>query len=427
MPATDQSPAAEELAAVVRDDWGRLISLLVAGFRRLDLAEDALGDAVAAAAAHWPADGVPANPAGWLLTAARRRALDRVRSEMVAARVQPLLITEARTAAAGQQIRADPGDELTDERLRLVFCCAHPALDRAAASALTLRLVMGVPTSDIARLFLVGESTMAARLTRAKKKIVTAGVPFVLPPPDRIGERVDGIAEIAYLAFTAGYAPGSGPDLVRVEIAAEAIRLVRVLIQLLPSSQVLRALLALLLLQHSRRDARTDAAGSAVLLPEQDRRRWHHDEIAEAVNILTVLLNDDVPGVGVEQVGRYREYLLQALIAAEHAVAPTAADTDWSRIARRYGELEAVTGSPVVRLNRAVAVAEADGPVAGLALLDGLDQELPGSHRLPAVRAELLLRADDPAGAAAQFDLAIERCGNDIERAHLHQRRAALR
>lgn len=256
MPAIDQSPAAAELTAVVRDDWGRLISLLVAGFRRLDLAEDALGDAVAAAAAHWPAHGVPANPAGWLLTAARRRALDRLRSEMVAAMVEPLLITDARNAVAGQQIQAYPGDELTDQRLRLVFCCAHPALDPAAASALTLRLVMGVPTSDIARLFLVGESTMAARLTRAKKKIVTAGVPFVLPPPDRIGERVDGIAEIAYLAFTAGYAPGSGPDLVRVEIGAEAIRLVRVLAQLLPSSPVLRALLALLLLQHSRRDAR---------------------------------------------------------------------------------------------------------------------------------------------------------------------------
>ncbi len=415
---------------VVREDWGRLIALLVSRFRRLDLAEDALADAVATASDHWSVDGVPANPAAWLLTAARRRALDRMRSEMVASRLEPLLVADARTAAAAQRVSADPGDEVTDQQLRLVFCCAHPALDRQAAAALTLRVVLGVPTSDIARLFLVSEPMMAARVTRAKKKIVAAGVPFVVPAPDRIAERLDGLADIAYLAFTAGYAPRTGPDLLRVELAAEAIRLVRVLLQLLPGSRVLLALLALLLLQHSRRDARTAADGAAVLLPEQDGRRWHRDEIAEAVGILTELLarKDAASASDV----RYCEYLLQALIAAEHAVEPTTGDTDWSRITGWYTELEVLTGSPAVRLNRAVAVAEGSGvgfgPAVALALLnglDGLDDALAGSHRLPAVRAELLLRSGYAVAAADQFRAAISLCQNDIERAHLAERLAA--
>lgn len=422
--------AADLLAQVVREDWGRLIALLVSRFRRLDLAEDALADAVASASEHWPAAGAPANPAAWLLTAARHRALDRMRSEMVASRLEPLLAAEARTASAAQRVSANPGDEVTDQQLRLVFCCAHPALDRQGAAALTLRLVLGVPTTDIARLFLVSEPTMAARLTRAKKKIVTAGVPFVVPAPDQIADRLDrldGLAEIAYLAFTAGYAPGTGPDLLRVELA-EAIRLVQVLLQLLPGSRVLLALLALMLLQHSRRDARTDAAGAAVLLPDQDRQRWHHDEVADAVGILTELLAAEETAGASDT--RYREYLLQALIAAEHAVAPTSADTDWTGIAGWYLELETLTGSPVVRLNRAVAVAEGVGdgfgPAAALALLAGLDEALPGSHRLPAVRAELLLQSGAPAAAADQFDVAIALCHNEIEVAHLRRRRAQL-
>lgn len=435
-PTSDGAEPAQLLARVVKDEWGRLLSLLVARFRRLDLAEDALADAVAAAAGHWPTDGVPDNPAGWLMTAARRRAFDRLRSEMVASRVAPLLATEVLTAAATQRVSADPGDEVTDQRLRLVFCCAHPALDRQAASALTLRLVLGLPTADIARLFLVPEATMAARLTRAKRKIVAAGVPFDVPPPGRIPERLDGVAEIAYLAFTAGYAPVSGPDLVRAELAAEAIRLVRVLVQLLPGSQVLLALLALMLLQHARRDARVDATGAAVLLADQDRTRWHLDEIAEGIGILMGLLGPDTGGVGrpggsataggAAATSRYGEYLLQALIAAEHAVAPTAADTDWARIARWYAELEAITRSPVVRLNRAVAVSEAQGPAAALDLLDGLDDALAGSHRLPAVRAELLVRSGELTAAAAQFETAISLCRNHIERAHLQRRRAEL-
>lgn len=423
--------AAQRLSEAVRDDWGRLISLLVGRFRRLDLAEDALADAVAAAAQHWPDDGVPDNPSAWLLTAARRRALDRLRTEMVAAKVEPQLVNAVRTAEVSQQVIADPGDELTDELLRLVFCCAHPSLDRQVASALTLRLVLGVPTADIARLFLVSESTMAARLTRAKRKIATAGVPFVIPAPDRIADRLDGVAQIAYLAFTAGYAPGTGEVLLRAETSADAIRLARTLLRLLPDSPVLLALLALMLLQHSRRDARTDESGRSILLPDQNRAAWHHDEIAEGISILTDLLKPAKDVNSPEGRSRwFTEYLLQALIAAEHAVAPTAADTHWQRIAGWYAELDELTGSPVVRLNRAVAVAEASGPgygpVAALAMLEGLDEKIPDSHRLPAIRAELLVRHREVAAAVGQFDLAIARCGNDAERAHLQRRRAAL-
>ena len=274
-----------ELEDVWRDEWGRLLALLVGQFRRLDLAEDALADAFEAATRTWPRDGIPANPAAWLLTTARRRALDRLRAEAMAARKEPLLVVDARTQEEAQRAMADPGDgpaALTDERLRLVFLCAHPALAPEAAAALTLRLVLGVSTADLARLFLVAEPTMAARLTRARKKLAVAGVPFALPSAERLAERVDVVATVAYLAFTAGYAPGSGPDVVRTELAGEAIRLTRLLRQLLhgyaarppAAGPLLDALLALMLLQHSRRDARVDALlagqepGVGVMGPE---------------------------------------------------------------------------------------------------------------------------------------------------------------
>jgi predicted RNA polymerase sigma factor len=298
-----------------------------------------------------------------------------------------------------------------DERLRLVLLCAHPSLNAESAAALTLRLVLGVPTEDIARLFLVSTPTMAARLTRARKRL--AGESFAIPTD--LASRVGVVADVAYLAFTAGYAPGSGPDVLRVETAGEAIRLVRVLRTVLPPSYddraELDALLALMLLQHSRRDARV-VDGRPVLLPDQDRSRWQATEIAEALDLLG-------PWVGAPA----SPYLLQALIAAEHAIAPSPADTAWERIVLRYEELEALTGSPVVRLNRAVAVAEASGPTAGLAVLSGL--VLPG-HRLPAVRAELLARSGRRDDARTAYDEAIGRCGNLAERAHLMERRARL-
>lgn len=387
-----------------------MLALLVARFRRLDLAEDGLADAFEAAARTWPAEGVPRNPAGWLLTAARRRVLDRLRSEEALARSMPLLAVDAALTAQAQRVLADPGDVQLDERLRLVLLCAHPRLSREAAAALTLRLVLGISTDDIARLFLQSTPTMAARLTRARKKL--AGETFAVPTGADLVDRVGVVAEVAYLAFTAGYAPGSGPDLVRAELAGEAIRLVRVLRTLLPyDDSELAALQALMLLQHSRRDARI-ADGHLVLLPDQDRALWHGAEIGEALDLLRpVTAAPPAP------------YLLQALIAAEHAIAADPADTAWDRIVARYDELLALRDTAVVRLARAIAVAEADGPEAGLAALAGV--ALPG-HRLPAARAELLLRLGDHAGARTSYDTAIALCANDAERAHLVRRRGAL-
>lgn len=406
------------LAEAMRGEWGRLVALLLGQFRRLDLVEDALSDAFEAAARRWPADGVPDNPPAWLLTTARRRIVDRLRAEAMAQRKEPMLVVDADRRQEVQTVRADPGGLVEDERLRLVLMCAHPALAPEAAAALSLRLVVGVETREIARLFLVPEATMAARITRAKKKVVGAGIPFGVPEASALPARLEVVAQVAYLAFTAGYAPGSGPDLLRADVAGEAIRLVRVAREV-HDAPVLRALLALTLLQHSRRDARL-VAGALVLLPDQDRARWHRDEIDEAVALLGSL--DAAACVGLA-----RSYWLQALIAVEHATAPTAEATRWDRIAARYAELEQITPSPAVRLARAVAVAEADGPRAGLALLDEDPADRhPGTHRPIAVRAELLARAGDGEAARAAFAEAISLCRNDVERAHLESRLADL-
>ncbi len=402
------------LDTVLRDEWGRLLALLVAQYRRLDLAEDGLGDAFEAAARTWPVDGPPRNPPAWLLTVARRRIVDRLRTEAVATRTLPQLVVAAELTEEAQRTMADAGETVTDERLRLVLLCAHPSLPAANAAALTLRLVLGVSTEDIARLFLVSPQTMAARLTRTRKRL--AGERFTVPVGPELEDRVAVVADVAYLAFTAGYAPGSGADVLRADVAAEAIRLVRVLREIVPTdfggASELDALLALMLIQHARRDARV-CDGEPVLLPDQDRSRWHAAETSEALELLKPLVH--APAT---------PYLLQALIAAEHAIAPDSERTDWSRIATRYRELEELTGSPVVRLNRAVAVAEADGPLAGLRLLDGL---VLATHRLPAVRAELLARAGRLDEARAAYDEAIGRCTNLAEKAQLLQRRADLR
>lgn len=401
------------LERVVREEWGRLVALLLAQFRRLDLVEDALAEAVATAQARWPVDGEPDNPSAWLVTAARRRILDRLRAETMAARKQPLLTVEAERRPQGG-VMADDGTVVDDDLLRLVLMCAHPALPPEGASALSLRLVMGISTPDVARLFLVPEPTMAARITRAKKKIVTAGIPFAIPGADAIGERLDVVAHTAYLAFTAGYAPGSGPDLLRAELAGEAIRLARVAHTLHPTD-TLAHLIALMALQHSRRDARVAADGSLVLLPDQDRKRWHHDEIADALDLLS---STEAATSRLSQ-----SYRLQARIAAEHASAPSPEVTRWDRISSLYAALEDVSPSPAVRLARAVAVAESEGPQAGLALLERA--EMPG-HRLPAVRAELLARAGRNDEAAHEFEAAIALCDNDAERRHLTERRDSL-
>ncbi|WP_460361628.1 RNA polymerase sigma factor [Actinotalea caeni] len=402
------------------------MALLVARFRDVDLAEDGLADAFEAATRTWPADGVPSNPAAWLLTSARRRVLDRLRSADVARRKMPLLVVDhlrheqtVHTAELEEQVI---GEEVGDDELRLLLLACHPALAPESQAALALRLVLGVPTAEIARLFLVPEPTMAARLTRAKKKIATAGLPFTLPDGDALAARVDVATQAIYLSFTAGYAPGFGDAVVRADLAGEAIRLARLLAGLLQrrgaAAPSVRALLALMLLQHSRRDARVDAAGDLVLLADQDRSRWRTDEIEEGVALLASLPS----GLA----GRAEELRLQAVIAARHATSPHPDATDWGAIAGDYARLERITGSPVVRLNRAVAVAEADGPHAGLALLERLDELLPASHRLPAVRGELLARAGDVEAARAAFALAIERCRHEAELAHLRRRLASL-
>lgn len=405
------------LEQVVRQEWGRLVALLLSQFRRLDLVEDALGDAVEAASRRWPVDGTPDNPAGWLMTAARRRVVDRLRTEEVARRRLPLLRTDAERHQEGARTMADSGTLVEDDVLRLVLMCAHPALAPESASALSLRLVLGVPTADIARLFLVPEPTMAARLTRAKKRIVGAGIPFAVPDAAVLPDRLDVLAQTAYLAFTAGYAPGTGPDLLRAELSGEAIRLARVVLGLRPDEPAIVALLALMLIQHSRRDARV-RDGRLVLLADQDRTRWHHDEVAEATRLLGAsCLAGPLPPLATS-------YVLQARIAAEHATAPTAEETRWDRIVGWYDRLLQVSPSPSARLARAVAVAEVRGPAAGLDTLEGL--EIPDSHRPAAVRAELLSRAGDVDAARAAYDQAIAACRNDVERAFLVGQRDAL-
>lgn len=394
---------------LLREEWGRLLALLVAQFRRLDLAEDGLADAFEAAARSWPVDGEPDNGPAWLLITARRRIVDRMRSEEVLARKMPLLVVDAALTQEAQQVLVDSGETVTDERLRLVLLCAHPTLSREAAAALTLRLVLGVSTEDIGRLFLQSKATMAARLTRARKRL--AGASFEVPAD--LAGRVGIVAEVAYLAFTAGYAPGTGPDVVRSDLAGEAIRLVRVLRSVLPEPDPeIDALLALMLLQHSRRAARIGPDGALVLLPDQDRARWRSDEITEALAILTPLAH-----------AAPAPYLLQALIAAEHALAASSESTAWERIVERYDELLALQDTPVVRLNRAVAVAEANGAEAGLEALDSV--ALPG-HRLSAVRAQLLERAGRHDDAIEAYAEAIALCTHGPERADLARRRSDL-
>ncbi|MDT0164124.1 sigma factor-like helix-turn-helix DNA-binding protein [Actinotalea sp. AC32] len=414
--AATRARVEEAIEDLWRSDWSRLVALVIGQFARPDLAEDAVADAFASAARTWPRDGVPANPAAWVLTAARRRVLDALRSEAVHRRKEPLMVVDEglrHDAAAA----VDPGAHLADETLRLLFSCCHPALAPEARVALTLRFVVGLDVPEIARLLLVQETTLQARITRAKKRLAAAGIPFAPPPPERMAERLGTVAVVLYLLFTAGYQPTRGAAALRVDVAERAIALTRALDAAVPGSDLVHALLALMLLQHSRRDARTDDDGRLVLLADQDRTRWHADEVVEALGLL-----DGVrPGAGQAE-----EYRLQALVAAEHARASSAADTRWDVVADLYARLERLTGSAVVRLARAVAVAEARGAEAGLALLDGLDDALPRSHRVPVVRGELLARTGAVAQAHAELSRALDRVTNEAEREHLRRRLTEL-
>jgi RNA polymerase sigma-70 factor, ECF subfamily len=414
---SDQCPTCPEVDVeqVHRAEWGRLLSVLIARTRRLDLAEDALAEAFARATATWPTRGTPDNPAAWLYTTASRLVAGRVRAEAIAGRKAPLLVARGTHQPAGDD-HTTTGSDLGDDRVDLIMLCCHPALHRDSRSALALRLVIGTRTEEIARLFLVSPATMAARLTRAKRKIVLAGIPLGSSADIELRDRLDEVCRTVYLAFTAGYAPGTGDDLLRVDVAGDAVRLALVLRQLVPDAPQTTALLALLLLQHSRRDARV-RDGQLVALADQDRSAWHQDEVRAGRELLG--------GVAPTE-GFGEELRLQALIAAEHASAPTAAATDWRAIASLYATLDAATGSPVVRLNRAVAVAECDGPAAGLELLTGLDHLMPGHHRLAAVRAALERRAGNIGAAHAAYTLAITQCRNGVERAFLERKLSTL-
>ncbi len=419
----DEQAATKAVEQAFADHWARLLALLTGQLRSLEVAEESLADAFERAVRHWATDGVPDRPEAWLLTTARNRGVDRLRREKTLARKLPLLVVDAEPAGAtGTTDIADLVDdaaegEIPDERLRLLFTCCHPALAMPARVALTLRMVGGLTTAEIARAFLVSEPTMAARITRAKKKIAAAGIPYRVPRGADLPERLGGVLAVLYLVFTEGHAASSGETLLRRGLCAEAIRLTRVVSDLLAEEPDPVALLALMVLQHSRRDARTDEQGRLVVLPDQDRSRWHRAEIDEGIALVE----------RAASFGRVSAYLLQAAIAAEHASATEAADTDWAAIAQLYERLERLTGgSPVVRLNRAVAVAETAGADAGLALLDGLDDRLGDYQPLLVTRADFLRRTGDHDAARRAYTRARELAGNDAERDFLGRKLADL-
>jgi len=409
------SLAGQAVEQALRSSWGRLLALLARLLGSLDLAEESLQDAFATAVTAWERDGVPDRPEAWLLTAARRKAMDRLRREATLARKLPLLIVPESEPSHADLDEGSAGGEVTtipDERLRLLFTCCHPALSMEARVALTLRLLGGLTTAEIARAFLVPDATMAARLTRAKKKIAAAGIPYRVPTDAELPERLSGVLAVLYLVFNEGYSASSGTAAIRRDLCEEAIRLARVVVALMPDEPEARALLALVLLQHARRDARLDRAGRLVLLPDQDRSRWDAGQIAEGLALLADTRRPAAPG----------PYRLQAAIAAEHCRAARATDTDWPAIAGLYESLERLTSSPVVRLNRAVAVAEVSGPGPALALLDGLDARLPAFHLLPATRADLLRRLGRNAEARAEYARALDLAGNTADREFLTRR-----
>ncbi len=409
--------AAHLVEAVFREERGRLLAALAARFGDLDLAEEVAQEAVEAALTRWPVDGVPEVPLAWLLTTARRRGVDRIRRQR--AQAQRLAVWAAEVDRTGAVTGPAGADELPDERLTLFFTCCHPALPLEAQVALTLRFLAGMTTAEVAAALLVAVPTMQQRIVRAKRKITQARIPFRMPDREHLRPRLAAVLTVVYLLFTEGYASTDDAELIRTELSDEAIRLGRILHRLLPQEGEVTGLLALMVLTDARRAARTGPDGVPISLEDQDRRRWDTDKIVEGRTLVTQAL-------AIRPAG---PYAVQAAICTLHDEAPDVACTDWSQVIALYDVLLGLTPSPVVELNRAVAVAMRDGPAAGLDLIDRLaaDPALRGYHHLPAARANLLTRLDRPAEAAQAYEAALELVRNEPERIYLTRCLAALR
>jgi RNA polymerase sigma-70 factor (ECF subfamily) len=406
----DLARAQAAVAEAFRSDWGSVVAYLIRVTGNWDLAEESAQDAFERALEHWPRDGIPTSPAAWLKTTARNRALDRLRRASVGqAKLKEVAVTAR--AAQGQE---DDDSGIEDDRLRLMFTCCHPALPVEAQVALTLRTLAGLTVPEIARAFLVPRETMAKRLTRAKKKIEQARIPYRVPAAHRLHERLRAVLAVIYALFNEGYGASAGDELIRRDLCAEAIRLGRLLTELMPDEPEALGLLSLMLLQDSRRAARVDRSGELVTLEEQNRALWDAEAIAEGCKVLDRAVRLRRPGA----------YQLQAAIAACHAQAPAAADTDWREIVLLYDRLGGLAPTPVVLLNRAVAVAMADGPAAGLPLIDELEQsgELSDYYLLPATRADLLRRLGRDDEAAMAYRRALELAHTDAEQRFLRGR-----
>lgn len=401
----------ERVEAVYREDSRRVLATLIRLLGDFELAEEALHDAFAAAVQQWPRDGVPGNPRAWLVSAGRFKAIDRIRrrARFDASLLQLAQHLDSEAEAAG------PGEDesVEDDRLRLIFICCHPALPADAQIALTLREVCGLTTEEVARAFLSSATTVAQRIVRAKAKIRDAGIPYEVPTATELPERLDSVLHVIYLLFNEGYSASSGAALTRHDLSAEAIRLVRLLIELLPEPEA-QGLLGLMLLHESRRPARSTASGELVLLDEQDRSLWNPQQIAEGIDLVERALRSR----------RFGPYSLQAAIAAVHAEAPNAEATDWRQIVGLYDVLARIEPSPVVELNRAAAVAMAEGPLAGLQLIDALlaRGELADYHLAHAARADLCRRLGRTADARAAYERALALARQDAERRFLQQR-----